>query len=533
MGRTFVRQDVQIQNSDLYDDTVAAGSTMETAPVNIEQDLNNLRSQVLNVLDATKVSNWYDDVATVNSKKRGLLQLNTDLDDMEEKRVLCRNNILTDVTVGATDNWVVLSVAGSETPTLNIAFGATSLGAVCAQTATSGAGFAVNELDEITGPDALNPKNLCVVRDATTGQALQSGGQDIFGLLQVESTATDGAAFDDVSAGNRGKISFVIANGTLDDLIACPAADIQGEVINYSYVSRHTLDTLPEACFIGNAAFVDQVASTDVTLDNAIDNQVGAATQQQNIEWRIDDANTLHWQTSDGGVNLLSILPNAGGDEIEMNIDDLDINNVNTADFSNGINVDSSGTAIDIGATAGQININGAGIVQTTGANDLELRAGNEMFLDDVNQVGSTWTQTQGVKLSETTAEWDDYETTFGGEVSLLNAIVQAAGAAASVSREKAVATVTANVTADTNVTGAGTSPNLDATLCDYSALDFVNDVDVYLNGVLLRNGADATANHDVYPGDTAANGDLKFEFALKGTGTQPDQITTICWTGH
>ena len=58
----------------------------------------------------------------------------------------------------------------------------------------------------------------------------------------------------------------------------------------------------------------------------------------------------------------------------------------------------------------------------------------------------------------------------------------------------------------------------------------FVDDVDVFLNGVLLRNGADSSANHDVYPGDTPADGDLKFEFIVKGTGGNPDVITMIGW---
>ena len=58
----------------------------------------------------------------------------------------------------------------------------------------------------------------------------------------------------------------------------------------------------------------------------------------------------------------------------------------------------------------------------------------------------------------------------------------------------------------------------------------FVDDCDVYLNGELLRNGANAAANHDVYPGTTPAQGMLKFEFTLRGTGTKPDQLCMIVW---
>jgi hypothetical protein len=84
-------------------------------------------------------------------------------------------------------------------------------------------------------------------------------------------------------------------------------------------------------------------------------------------------------------------------------------------------------------------------------------------------------------------------------------------------------------IPADTNVTGAGLTPNLDAVLPNYSAVNFVTDVDVFLNGVLIRNGIDLSANHDVYPGDVPANGDLKFEFKLRGS-PKPDVLTMIVW---
>jgi hypothetical protein len=56
----------------------------------------------------------------------------------------------------------------------------------------------------------------------------------------------------------------------------------------------------------------------------------------------------------------------------------------------------------------------------------------------------------------------------------------------------------------------------------------FVTDVDVFVNGVLLRNGANAAANEDVYPGTDPSTGDLRFEFTLKGTGSKPDVVTVV-----
>ena len=65
MGRTWIRQDVQVRRSVSYVDNVAAGATMESASVNLEDDLNNLRSQVNRIMKADSSLNWYDDVPTV------------------------------------------------------------------------------------------------------------------------------------------------------------------------------------------------------------------------------------------------------------------------------------------------------------------------------------------------------------------------------------------------------------------------------------------------------------------------------------
>jgi hypothetical protein len=121
---------------------------MESAPDTVADDLNNLRSQVNRVIDATMGGNWYDDAPTVNTKKRGLLQLNTDLDDIEEHRFLFRTQILTDVTVTASQNWEVLSVSGSEAPTQTAAVGAvTTEGAVvAAHTGSFGTAHALMKL---------------------------------------------------------------------------------------------------------------------------------------------------------------------------------------------------------------------------------------------------------------------------------------------------------------------------------------------------------------------------------------------------
>ena len=53
-----IRQAKQARNSEAYDDTKAAGTSMETDPVNIEEDLNNIRSQLRRIIDPD--GKWYD-----------------------------------------------------------------------------------------------------------------------------------------------------------------------------------------------------------------------------------------------------------------------------------------------------------------------------------------------------------------------------------------------------------------------------------------------------------------------------------------
>jgi hypothetical protein len=52
-----INQDQQIKSSDVYDDTVSSGATMESAATNLEDDLNSIRSQLKGIAGST---NWYD-----------------------------------------------------------------------------------------------------------------------------------------------------------------------------------------------------------------------------------------------------------------------------------------------------------------------------------------------------------------------------------------------------------------------------------------------------------------------------------------
>jgi hypothetical protein len=637
MGRTYLRQDEQIRRSIAYTDDSAAGATMESSPVSLQDDLNNVRAQLNRMLKSAGGGKWYDDVSTVNSKYRGLAELNTDLDDLEEKRILCPvqklqniavpaavkasgtvtavakasltdgqtltlddgintatvfefdlppdgvggGNVLIDVSadttaievasrmvsaingVGATlkltasnaggtsatvtithdeegvvgnvTTWatttsmaivqptggagdvVVLSAASSETPDDTAAIG-TGLGAVVAVLSGDVGGW---QLDNIAGTSAVNPKNMVWIRDHENHEGITSDGKQVYGLLQAESGTGQGDTFNDTD--KQVQISFfrIAADDTLEHV---PGADIGGQTIEYVYSKRVTLDTIPEDCNFPNVFFTDGAASVTVTLNNAIDNQgVVPATQDTNIDIDMSTAG-VEWAWRDTSQDdLFVIKEGAGGNDSEVEIGvAVDLFDVDAADndFNAGIKAATGTTPIHIGVTAGAI--------ETTGSDDLTLRGAGEMYLDDGNQTGSTWAQTAGIKLSDTQAEWDTFEVEFG-EVSLLNAIAQAKNTGG-LTRTKVVAVVTAGIAADADAGGPATANNLDVNLIDMSSVTFVDDVDIYLNGVLLRNGADAAANHDVYPGSTGVQ--LRFEFGLQASPGNPDVITQVVWAG-
>jgi hypothetical protein len=162
--------------------------------------------------------------------------------------------------------------------------------------------------------------------------------------------------------------------------------------------------------------------------------------------------------------------------------------------------------------TAANTVTSGGALSMVSTAADLNLASGLELNLTDSYRAGSTWSLSDGIQLATSSAEWDAFETQFG-EVSLLAALTDAANPQI----VKASANVTSDTSADTDVSLS--DGNLDAALGDLSGGDFVGDHDIFYNGVLLRSGANAAANNDVYPGtdlDNSGDAQLRFEFSLK-----------------
>jgi hypothetical protein len=528
---SLLDQETQIRRSypvSLYGDAVAPSeANFETNPTSLLDDLNNIRSQLHNLLK-NQAGNWWDDLnvpsALDTGAQRGVNDLNTDLHALERKRVLVKAISLADVTVTASQNWEVLA-AGELPPNTTAAVGAvTTAGTVVV---THGGTFDTHSLDEIAGATAISPKNLVEVVDGSTRDPiLDSSGRRIWGLIQGESGLIDGDTITDTTD-NRVQVSFVVVTSTGDDLEACAVGDIQGKTVNLAFTERKALEDLNEVDFL-RGAILDVPSGTTVTRQVGYDNQ-GTTPVDLTTNATLDlEGAGLVWSIRDDlEATLFSITEGSAGGTSEIAFGaDVDTFNNDAAvnDFLNGASFDTgaAGTTINVGVTANQIDSGGTLKIASGGGADLNLVAALELNLTDSYRAGSTWSLTDGIALANSSQEWSDFETAFG-EVSLLDAIVQAKN---TTGRRKVYSVATSDVAADTDVSGPSNDNNLDTDLGDLSAGTFTTDYDIYLNGAHQVNGADAAANKDVYPGTALANGQLKFEKKIK-TG---DVIILVDW---
>lgn len=527
MSRSFLRQATQVSASVDFSDTLAAGLSLKSSSYTLEDDLNSIRSQLRRFLYSTGSGNWFDDIPlSPDGQRRGFAQLASDLGDMENKKFSFRTQKNTvGLVVPTGQNYVTLSVGAGFAPSYVAAVTAQATGTIVTQ--LSGNDFNLHSLRLTSGSNVLVPKNLVVVVSASSGNPLQaSSGEDIYALLQVSSSVTDGDTFDDST--KRIQLSFVQANSTRTGITSASVADVQGKYIQYSYARRIPLDQIPDDAYLDNV-FVDMVADlsaavaavqASTNLNSAIDNQVGAATQtDRHIEVRITSPFSWSFTNAAGSRQFLTV--DANGDTVRFDVDNFDVRNVNTAQYLNSLRTNVSGNWVQL--SAGTVSASGSLTVSSATGSNLVLSGGGNLVMLDGYKVFSTYTGE--FKLADSVADWNQYVTNFG-QVTLfdaLHALSQSVTGAKGQRRRDAV--VTANsITADTNVTYP---TNLDAPLLDFSAYpsaSFVSGVLIYLNGQLQRNGENGSSNHDVYPGTTPANGDLKFEFKLN----RDDVITMV-----
>lgn len=517
MARTFFRQDTQIRSSDTYDDTVAPSlANFETNPVTLQDNLNNIISK-LSELHDVQAGNWYDALTAPTNlgggSIRGVQDNNQAVHDLEKERRMRCVWKLASITVTAAQNFEILG-AGELPGNTTAAVGAvTTKGTIVAP---HGGTFGTHSLAELAGSNAINPKNLCHIVDASTRDPiLDATGRRIHALLHGESGVTDGVTITDTST-TRVQLSFVVISG--NDLIAAPVADIAGKTIDYCYPERIAREDMTEQDYLSGID-VDVPSGSTVTRQVAYDGQGVTPVDVTTNSFLDLEGAGLTWEIRDDlEATLFKLIEGSAGGTSELQIGaavDVYNNDAQLNDFNNGMLVNSSGTrSIEIGVTDGLLR---------TDTGDLEVRGTGELLLNDGNLIAEgTWAG-PGVKLTDTTAEVTAYETAFGGEVSLFNAIVQAYNAGGR--GTPTCANVTVTTVADTDVGGSGGGANLDAQLPDMTVGTFV-DHDIYLNGQRLRTGANAAANNDVYPGTSLALGQLKFEFTVK----VGDVICVVTW---
>lgn len=416
-------------------------------------------------------------------------------------------NVVTAPTVGSTTDYHIFTAAQLPTQTTAAIGAVTTLGTVAAYNASFGAG----DLAEVVGSDAVSPKNLMPLVDADTHlDPILVGGKQVFGLFQTESN-TNGSTMTGTTP-NRAQVSFVVRNTTGDDLELVNLPTTQG--FSFATRERVRLEDLNEQDFL-KGVIVEFPAGTTVTRQVAYNNQ-GVTPVELGTNAYLDLATGLEWDIRDNlNAILLKILEGSAGGTSEVQVAaDVDKFNVDAVDndFLNGIKVDTgaAGTTINVGVTANQIDAGGALKVASGGGADLSLVAALELNLTDSWRAGSSWSLADGLALSNSSAEWTAFDTAFG-EVSLLNAIVQAKSAAY---RRRVWAVCTVTTTAGNDVSGPSNDNNLDTDLGSLAAGTFTTDYDFYLNGQYLR--PHTTTGHDLYPGTSLANGQLKFEFTVR-----------------
>ena len=407
MTRTRITQSILIYASDTYDDTITPSlANFETNPINAEEDFNNIRSMLSQLRDV-QTGNW-DDVLTAPvaleaGVARGVQNLNDALHAVEKKRVLKCIWGLNSIAGGAGQG--VILGAGELPGHTTIAVGAvTTLGTVAAE-ATTFATFSA--ADVVAGSTAISPRNLVQLVDAVTRDPLTDAGDQIYGLLQSENSADGHTATD--TTPNRLQISFVkVTGGTALGLITAGA--LNGVDFDYCYVERVRLEDLNEADFLGGAN-IDVPSGTTVTRQVAYDNQGTTPVDLTTNAFLDLEGPGLSYQIRDDLEAILLAITegSAGGTsvfQLGAAVDTFDVDAI-VNDFANGARFDTGGERINVGETAG--------VIESTGANDLTLLGAAELFVDDGTRGASTFSVP--LKLSEDSAEWSDFETEFGDVV--------------------------------------------------------------------------------------------------------------------
>lgn len=421
----------------------------------------------------------------------------------------------TTLTGGVNGDCVILVEASSQTPAETAAVDDGSAnGAICK---VLGSGeFGISSLSQVGGLNYLQPKNGCLVRDASTFDPILSDGRLILALLQAEVGVVDGDTFNDVD--QRAQLTFVRSNAAGTALELCPVADISGKTINYSYGSRTELNLANEQDF-QFFAFADLISIAAITLQQAYigGNTISVQTSEGNLVFNLSDDLTQFEVQRNTAAFFTLLRDDTLGDKLKLDADLVDINTTGNPDFNVGIKVGTTAQTINLGVTSGTIDSTTLTVKTTTG--DLSIEGFDDVLFKTVRQ-GTA------IPLDDATA--GAISALPGGPYASISAAIRAALTSAQI--DVYTQTLANSYARDVNVPGATEtwSPALDLTNRTIDTISpAVPDTVVFLNGVLLRGG-NGTTNNDVYKGTTPANGDLKYDF-LKGVKVG-DMVTVFSW---
>jgi len=216
-------QETQVRHSDVYDDTLAAGSGLESpaaANQNILFDLNALRSQLRRIIDPQGLSgtaDWFVDLASALD--------NFGLRQIHDKKFVFRSPITpgtNDFTLTGTPGGVVIDASMLVGASGTIAVGPSSAeegGYVAATEAafTVAGTLGIGTSQALDGDGIL--LNKVEIIDDATNEAPVDGATTIFGLLQSLTGAADGTSIAAAASENI-QISFVKIDPGTDTVTA-------------------------------------------------------------------------------------------------------------------------------------------------------------------------------------------------------------------------------------------------------------------------------------------------------------------------
>jgi len=386
-------------------------------------------------------------------------------------------------------------------PSEVIAINSTTIGAIAATVDTIG----VASTNLISNPNnLLKPLNLVEIRDISTSGPIvaTTAGREIFGLLQTN--GANGGAFTISNC----QITLVTIqdNGDATIIGANDISMINNKSINYSFTYRSRYLSL-NSDINKNDHF-----SYITSLESAINSQAGNTVKEYKSV-TIEFQSKGDWKFTSADTNTIFNVHSASNGLVSS----ADVSIGNVASFISGavynemtnyLTVDTANSTINIGATTNTIDSSILNLSSTT--SQLTLSSAAELALSSLSTgqillrqndietstyTGVTFNSLKYMPLAVTgTTDWNTFTTNFGASTSLLAAINTAYSTAASLSGVRSsrfqgalTSTSSANTTFTSGSfsTSEGTFPSLGA-----NSTEFQNKVNVYLNGLLMRNGA-------------------------------------------